>query len=100
MTERREGAVIPVPGFQEGGRVERTGIALVHEGEYIYPAPGSEAVVTPAERATEEGQALTFHFPIEVEIIGELSEMHMEAVAGYVYEQLHTALQAQGQAQV
>jgi hypothetical protein len=100
MNERREGPSVQVPGFQQGGRVERTGIALVHEGEYVYPAPGSEAVVTTAERAIEEGQALAFHFPIEVEVIGELSEAHMEAVAGYVYDQLHTAFQAQGQAQV
>jgi hypothetical protein len=98
MNLEHEDSLLPVPAFEEGGRVERTGIALVHEGEYIYPAPGSEAVVGPATPAIEDGQWLAFHFPIEVEVVGELSETQMEAVAAYVYDGLHAAFQAQGQA--
>ena len=45
MPEDDESVVMP--GFATGGRVERTGIALVHEGEYIVPQPGSEAMISP-----------------------------------------------------
>ena len=32
-----------LPMFQSGGFVKETGLAAVPEGEYIIPAPGSEA---------------------------------------------------------
>ena len=32
-----------LPMFQSGGLVKETGLAVVHEGEYIMPAHGSEA---------------------------------------------------------
>jgi hypothetical protein len=44
-------------------RVDRTGITLIHEGELILPAPGSEAEVSAAEPEPVE-----FVFPVEVEI--------------------------------
>jgi hypothetical protein len=69
-------------------RVDRTGIALVHEGEYIVPASGSEAVLTPGE--------VTYTFPVEVEIVGELSADQLRAVAEHVFDELDTALRARG----
>lgn len=75
-----------LPGFDGGGRVERTGLAVVHEGEYIVPAPGSEATV--ALEAEETGRVVNYYFPVEVEIVGELGPEHMEAVAQYVYDDL------------
>ncbi|MEK7112449.1 MAG: hypothetical protein AAB875_03915, partial [Patescibacteria group bacterium] len=33
------------PGFQHGGRVTRTGLALVHEGEAVMPAGGQGGIV-------------------------------------------------------
>ena len=47
-------------------RVLRTGLALVHEGELVFPAAGSEAA---AERvARDAAQEIHYHFPIEVEV--------------------------------
>jgi hypothetical protein len=52
----------------DGGavRVDETGIALVHEGEVILPAAGSEAQ---AERAIADSRAVIhYHFPVEIEV--------------------------------
>jgi hypothetical protein len=84
-----------LPGFQGGGRVERTGLALVHEGEYVVPAPGSEAVVAP--EGEEVGRVVNYYFPVEVEIVGELGPEHMEAVAQYVYDDLTNQLDGASQ---
>ena len=58
------------PGGGSAGpkRVVRTGLALVHANEIVYPAAGSEAM---AERAVEDGQAdIEVHFPIVIEVSG------------------------------
>lgn len=88
------GGLAVMPAFQVGGRVERTGIALVHEGEYVVPAPGSEAVISPA--AGTSGQPVVWSFPVEVEVIGELSEEHLRTVATHVFDELDTALRRIG----
>ncbi len=48
-------------------RVVRTGLALVHENEIIFPAAGDEAQAT---RAIDDavGGAVHVYFPVEVEI--------------------------------
>lgn len=49
-----------------GARVRRTGIALVHEGELVLPAAGSEAqseVVLADARSV-----IHYHFPVEIEV--------------------------------
>ena len=46
-------------------RVEKTGLALVHEGEWIYAQQGSAAPLT-ALGAT----VVNYHFPVVVEVIG------------------------------
>ena len=47
-------------------RVLRTGIALVHEGELVLPAAGSEAQ---SERVAEDANAVIhYHFPVEIEV--------------------------------
>ena len=89
------GGLAIMPAFQVGGRVERTGIALVHEGEYIMPAPGSEAVISP-DGASAAQQPVTWSFPVEVEVVGELSEEHLRAVAAHVFDELDTALRRIG----
>jgi hypothetical protein len=73
-----------------GGHVDRTGLAVVHEGEYIVPAPGSEATISPD--AEEVGRVVNYYFPVEIEVVGELGAEHMEAVAQYVYEDLTNQL--------
>jgi hypothetical protein len=51
-----------------GARVRRTGIALVHEGELVLPAAGSEAE---AEAVLGDDRAVVhYHFPVEVEVRG------------------------------
>jgi hypothetical protein len=87
---RRGGRLAALPAFQGGGRVERTGLAVVHEGEYVVPAPGSEAAIAPD--AEEAGRVVNYYFPVEVEIVGELGPEHMEAVAQYVYDDLTNQL--------
>ena len=89
-----EDTFVALPGYQHGGRVERTGIALVHEGEYVVPAPGSEAMVTPGPE-TGAGLTLHYHFPVEVEVIGRPDEVQSRALAAYVFDQLQTALASQ-----
>lgn len=47
-------------------RVRRTGIALVHEGELVLPASGSEAQ---SERVAQDDRtAIHYHFPVEIEV--------------------------------
>jgi hypothetical protein len=92
--ENLEGGLMAVPGFQAGGRVERTGIALVHEGEYIMPAPGSEAAITVGVEGTRTGQVINYYFPVEVQVIGAPTREHMQQVAAYIYDELRTAFGA------
>ena len=56
----------PGDGEETGAkRVLETGIALVHEGELIRPAFGSEAQ---AELSAEDAHAeIHYHFPVEIE---------------------------------
>jgi hypothetical protein len=50
----------------QAARVTRTGIALVHEGELVLPAAGSEAQ---AERVAADDRAVIhYHFPVEIEV--------------------------------
>ena len=74
---------IELPGFAAGGRVERTGIALVHEGEYIMPAPGSEAVVAP-----DGGPVINYHFPVEVHAVGSLPGTERARLARQFFDRL------------
>ncbi|MFI5529926.1 hypothetical protein ACIA8O_15430 [Kitasatospora sp. NPDC051853] len=89
-----EGLLV-LPAFEAGGRVERTGIALVHEGEYIVPAPGSEAVLSPGAGPGPD-RRVVWNFPVEVEVVGELTGAQLDAVAQYVFDELDVALRRQG----
>ena len=62
-----------VIGFGEdaGGdaaRVERLGLALVHEGEIVLPAAGSEAAATMVAR--DDRVVVNYFFPVEIEVRG------------------------------
>ncbi|UNZ21164.1 hypothetical protein [Streptomyces sp. 891-h] len=73
-----------------GGRfVEQTGIALVHEGEFIAPAPGSEAAVS---REAGAGTVVNYHFPVEVEVVGRLGDHHVRQIAEHVFTELDREL--------
>jgi hypothetical protein len=48
-------------------RVMRTGLALVHAGELVLPAAGSEAQ---AEQVADDDRAvIAYHFPVEIEVV-------------------------------
>jgi len=86
--------LVLLPGFEQGGRVEKTGIALIHEGEYIFPAPGSEARISAVE-SPPGGAVINYYFPVEIEVIGSMSEDHMRRVADFVYRELDAAFGSQ-----
>lgn len=91
-SREQAGGLLALPAFQAGGRVERTGIALVHQGEYILPAPGSEAIVSPVDGVAQAGQVINYYFPVEIQIVGELTDADLQRVAQYVFEELETAI--------
>jgi hypothetical protein len=67
-------------------RVLETGIALVHEGEVVLPAAGSEAQ---AELVGDDARAvIEYHFPVEIEIRGEGERLDHAEIARFVYERL------------
>jgi hypothetical protein len=70
--------------FQSGGFVKETGLAVVHEGEYIMPAPGSEAVIEPAQMMTQG--VVNYHFPVEVVMTRALSEEDHAAIEARICE--------------
>jgi hypothetical protein len=46
-------------------RVEKTGLALVHEGEWIFAQQGSAAPLT-----SLGATVVNYHFPVVIEVIG------------------------------
>jgi len=84
--------LVAIPAYQTGGRVERTGLALVHEGEEIRPAQWSAAEIAPARSAAEP--IANWYLPVEVEVVGELDEAQKDAVASHIYEALRAALRS------
>ena len=88
----------PSPGSAAGGpagasaagdRVERTGLALVHEGEYIMPAAGSEALLSPAPGS---GQVVNYYFPVEIELVGDLEATVVKQIVEKVFAEFDREL--------
>jgi hypothetical protein len=65
--------------------VGRTGIALVHEGERIYPPQGSEALLSPMSAST-----VNYYFPVEIEVVGA----GVENLANQIFESLRLHIEA------
>jgi len=80
-----------LPMFQSGGFVKETGLAVVHEGEYIMPAPGSEAMIEPAQMMTQG--VVNYYFPVELVIVGSLPEEEHAAIEARIWESLGDALE-------
>ncbi|MFG1792621.1 hypothetical protein [Nocardia sp. NPDC049149] len=53
--------------------------------EQSWPEPGQD----------QQGEP-TYHFPVEVEVVGELGDEQLRQVAKYVFDQLHTTLRNRG----
>jgi hypothetical protein len=61
-------------------RVDETGIALVHEGELILPAPGSEAELEAV--AGDARATIVYYFPVEVEVRAAPEAVSAEDIVG------------------
>ena len=83
MTDRDETSG-PLPVSE---RVERTGLAVVHEGDRIFPGRGSAAVLGPLAPAV-----VNYYFPVEIEVVGG----GMEALAEQIYRALREQFEALG----
>lgn len=70
--------------------VTETGIALVHEGEFIYPSPGGEAEVALAE--VDSRLAVTVHLPVLVEMVGGAADV--DAAVDETLRRLRAAVEA------
>jgi len=71
-------------------RVLETGIALVHEGELVLPAAGSEAQ---AEVVADDARAvIQYHFPVEIEVWSGGERTDPEEIATLVFERLSRRL--------
>jgi hypothetical protein len=89
MTDETESELM-VPTFQMGGFVRETGLAIVHEGEYIMPAPGSEAAIDSGPSTT--AGVVNYYFPVEVVLVGGLPEEERAAIEARIWESLGDAL--------
>jgi hypothetical protein len=58
----------PSSGRAQAARVRRTGLALVHEGELVLPAAGSEAAAEVV--ANDDRAVINYYFAVEVEVRG------------------------------
>jgi hypothetical protein len=74
-------------------RVRRTGLALVHEGELVLPAAGSEAE---AERVADDARAVVhYHFPVEIEVVGAGAVVDADRLADLALARLAEHLDGQ-----
>lgn len=76
------------PDDRGQARVARTGIALVHEGELILPAEGSEAGLD------REVREVRYVFPVEIEIRGGQEPADADAIADLTLRRLAEGLRA------
>lgn len=71
----------------EGGqaaRVQRTGIALVHEGELVMPAAGSEAAATLV--AHDDRVIVNYYFPVEIEVRSAASPIDVDELVARAFD--------------
>jgi hypothetical protein len=74
-------------------RVRQTGIALVHEGELVLPAAGSEAE---AERVLADSRnTIHYHFPVEIEVRYVQGDTDVEALIERVMNNLAMLIENQ-----
>ena len=79
----------------EGGgakRVTRTGIALVHEGELVLPAAGSEADAV--QVGADARTTIHYHFPVEVEVVAGNRTLDPQQIADLALERLARSVRA------
>jgi hypothetical protein len=89
----QEAGLVMLPSFQGGGRVEKTGPAYLHEGEYVVPAERASAGSDVT--GMHDKQVINYYFPVEVEVIGSLSYADIQSIARHIYDELDAALRNQ-----
>lgn len=67
-------------------RVRRTGIALVHEGELILPAAGSEAQADLV--ADDDRTHVVYRFPVHIEVVSGSRRIDVEPIVDAVLDRL------------
>lgn len=73
-------------------KVTRTGIALVHEGEIVLPATGSEAG---AAQVMDDARAtIQYIFPVEIEVVAGPKPIDPHHVADIALERLARSVRA------
>jgi hypothetical protein len=60
-------------------RVARTGIALVHEGELILSAPGSDAEFEQVD--SDSRTVVQYFFPVEIEVCASAAPIDVDHLA-------------------
>lgn len=90
MSDDFEKEKMEIPEFQKGGRVRETGLAVVHEGESILPAPDSEADIEPAKIGSQS--VINYYFPVEIVIVGSLPEEEREIIENRIFEKISDAI--------
>lgn len=90
MTDELEPGTVTVRAYQAGGRVRETGLALVHEGEFIVPAEGSEADIEPV--ASGDQTVVNYYFPVEIVMVGSMPEDERARIEAGIWERLSDAL--------
>jgi len=83
---------MPERGASGAQRVTRTGIALVHEGELVLPAAGSEAQ---AARVSDDVRStIHYYFPVEIEVISGGQTIDPQEIADLALERLARSIRA------
>lgn len=80
-------------GPRRASRVTRTGIALVHVGELVLPAAGSEAQAEAV--AVSDRTAVHYHFPVEIHVVDVGAAPDHDVIAGHTLELLLSGLQSE-----
>lgn len=62
----------------EATKVRRTGLAVVHEGEWVVAAAGSEADLD--ANAGPDQTVINYYFPVEIEVVATAQPIDHEAL--------------------
>jgi hypothetical protein len=73
-------------------RVTRTGIALVHEGELVLPAAGSEAQAV--QVGDDARSTIHYYFPVEIEVVSGGKALDPQDIADLALERLARSVRA------
>jgi hypothetical protein len=75
---------LPPSAPNEPKRVARTGLAVVHEGELVFPAENSEAEMVALDA---EDRAVVVYYPVHVEIrMAEFDSRKVDAMIRTAFE--------------